>query len=410
MKEFSLLIKPASFDCNLRCKYCFYLRKEELFGTCTHRMSDDVLEKMISSFIDLDIRNHIFSWQGGEPTVMGLDFFKKALSLMEKYGNHKNVTNTLQTNGTLLNNDWCKVLNKYNFLVGLSLDGPKKVHDQNRLNASGKGTHDRVMDAISMLERNKVEFNILTLVNQANVRRSGEIYRYLKNLGIKYHQYIECVEYMPNGQLAPFAISGVEWGKFLCVIFDEWYKKDRYNVSVRLFDTILTKLVDRQVVACNMGRDCRQYLVVEHNGNVYPCDFFVEPRFKLGNLMENSWEEMLESPLYKEFGKRKCASNEKCDECEWLGLCAGCCPKNRPDYKHDAKAVSELCAGWKIFYSHTIERFKILATEIKRNRELEHRAHVHQQVKHMLQQGKIGIEAPCPCGSGKLLKDCMEAE
>lgn len=410
MKEFSLLIKPASFDCNLRCEYCFYLRKEEIFGSCTHRMSDEVLEKMVSSFIDLPIRNHIFSWQGGEPTVMGLDFFKKALTLMQKYGNQKNVTNTLQTNGTLLNDDWCNVLNKYNFLVGLSLDGPEKVHNQNRVDAAGKGTHQRVMDAIKLLECNKVEFNILTLVNQANVRRPGEIYRYLKNLGIKYHQYIECVEYTPDGKLTPFAISGLEWGKFICGIFDEWYEKDRYNISVRLFDTILTKLVDHQVIACNMGRDCRQYLVVEHNGDIYPCDFFVEPRFKLGNIMENSWEEMLESPLYEEFGKRKCASDEQCGECEWLSLCAGCCPKNRPDCKQDAKAVSELCAGWKMFYSHTIDRFKSLAVEIKQNRDLEHRAHIHQQVMHMLQQGKIGMEAPCPCGSGMLLKDCMAPE
>ncbi len=410
MKEFSLLIKPASFDCNLRCKYCFYLRKEKLFGSCTHRMSNDVLEKMVSSFLDLDIRNHIFSWQGGEPTLMGVDFFKNALKLMQKYGNGKNVTNTLQTNGVLLNDDWAKILHDYNFLVGLSLDGPAGIHNENRFDAAGKGTHHKVINAIKLLERNKVEFNILTLVNQANVKRPAEIYRYLKNLGIKYHQYIECVEYMPGGGLAPFAISGVEWGKFICQIFDEWYKHDRYNVSMRLFDTILTKLVNNQAIACNMARDCRQYLVVEYDGGVYPCDFFVEPRFKLGNIMENSWKEMLESPLYEKFGMRKCASDEYCGECQWLELCAGCCPKNRPDYKQDARAVSELCAGWKMFYSHTIGRFRSLADEIRRKRDSEHQAQIHQQVLPMLRQGKIGLEAPCPCGSGKLLKDCMAPE
>lgn len=408
MKEFSLLIKPASFDCNLRCKYCFYLRKEELFGTCTHRMSDEILEKMVSSFIALDIRNHIFSWQGGEPTMMGVDFFKKALDLMQKYGNGKNVTNTLQTNGILLNDAWAKVLHDYNFLIGLSLDGPAIIHNENRFDAAGKGTHHKVIDAMKLLERNKVEFNILTLVNQANVKRPAEVYRYLKNLGVKYHQYIECVEFTPSGELAPFAISGVEWGKFICQIFDEWYKHDRYTVSVRLFDTILTKLVDRQAIACNVARDCRQYLVVEYNGDVYPCDFFVEPRFKLGNIMEYSWKEMLDSPLYEKFGMRKCAADEHCSECQWLGLCAGCCPKNRPDHKQDAKAVSELCAGWKMFYSHTIKRFKSMASEIKQKRAVEHQAQIHQQLMRMLQQGKIGMEAPCPCGSGKLLKDCME--
>jgi uncharacterized protein len=410
MKEFSLLIKPASFDCNLRCEYCFYLRKEAVFGNCRHRMSDEILEKMVSSFIGLDMRNHLFSWQGGEPTVMGLDFFKKALALMEKYGKGKNVTNTLQTNGTLLNNEWAGVLHKYNFLVGLSLDGPAKIHDKNRFDAGGKGTHAKVISAMELLKKNKVEFNILTLVNQANVRNPLEVYRYLKNLGIKYHQYIECVEYTPEGKLAPFAVSGLEWGEFICRIFDEWYEKDRYNISVRLFDTVLTKLVEHRAIACNMGRDCRQYLVVEHNGDIYPCDFFVESRFKLGNIMENSWEEVLESPLYEQFGKRKCASDEQCGNCQWLDLCAACCPKNRPDYLQDAKAVSELCTGWKMFYSHTVDRFKALAEEIKRNRELEYRSHIHQQVMFMLRQGKIGLEAPCPCGSGQLLKDCMAPE
>jgi len=411
MKEFSLLIKPASFDCNLRCEYCFYLRKEAVFGSCRHRMSDEILGKMVSTFTGLDMRNHIFSWQGGEPTVMGLDFFKKALvALMEKYGKGRNVTNTLQTNGTLLNSEWAGVLRKYNFLVGLSLDGPAEIHDRNRRDANGGGTHKRVIAALELLKKNKVEFNILTLVSQANVKNPLEVYRYLKNLGIKYHQYIECVEYAPDGKLAPFAISGTEWGEFICRIFDEWYEKDRYNISVRLFDTVLTKLVDHQVIACSAGRDCRQYLVVEHNGDIYPCDFFVEPRFKLGNIMENSWEEILDSPLYEQFGKRKRAADEQCGNCQWLDLCAACCPKNRPDFFQDAKAVSELCAGWKMFYSHTINRFKAIAEEIKHQRELEYRSQLHQQVMLMLHQGRIGLEAPCPCGSGLLLKDCMAPE
>ena len=410
MKEFSLLIKPASFDCNLRCKYCFYLRKEDIFGNANHRMSEEILEKMVSSFMQLDMRNHLFSWQGGEPTLMGLNFFKNALGLMQKYGSGKNVTNTLQTNGTLLNAEWAKLLHKYNFLVGLSLDGPAKIHDAYRLDAGGKGTHHRVIRAINLLKQHKVEFNILTLVSQSNVKLPLEIYRYLKNLGIKYHQYIECVEYAPDGKLAPFAINGKEWGEFMCQIFDEWYKNDRYNISVRLFDTILTKLVDHQAIACSMGRDCRQYLVVEHNGDVYPCDFFVEPRFKLGNIMENGWEEMFESALYNEFGARKCASDEYCGECQWLGLCAGCCPKNRPDHQLGARAVSELCLGWKMFYSHTIDRFRSLAADIREQRDSARRTQIHQQVLFMLRQGKISLEAPCPCGSGRLLKECMAPE
>ncbi|MDD5699244.1 MAG: anaerobic sulfatase maturase [Victivallaceae bacterium] len=409
MKEFSLLIKPASCDCNLRCKYCFYLRKQEFFGSCRHRMSDEVLEKLISSFTALEMPRHLFSWQGGEPTLMGADFFRKALELMYRSGRGKKVVNTLQTNGMLLNDDWGQLLHDYNFLVGVSLDGLRSIHDENRRGPGGEGSHQQVLGALKLLERHKVEFNILTLVNRTNVSRPLEIYRYLKKLGIRYHQYIECVEYLPDGRLAPFAITGPEWGRFMSRIFDEWYRHDRYSVSVRLFDTILTKLLDRQAVACSMGRDCRQYLVIEYNGDVYPCDFFVEPRFKLGNILENSWEELLTSPLYEKFGLRKRASDEHCSACEWLELCAGCCPKNRPDYRGEARALSELCAGWKMFYVHTIGRFKSLAAEIRQQRDLEYQAQIHRQVLALAGQGKISLEAPCPCGSGKPLKECAAA-
>ncbi|MCP3967554.1 MAG: anaerobic sulfatase maturase [Lentisphaerae bacterium] len=410
MREFSLLIKPASFDCNLRCAYCFYLKKEEVFGNSIHRMSDEVLEKMVSSFLDIEMSNHSFAWQGGEPSVMGVDFYQRAITMMKKHGDEKNVANALQTNGTLLNDDWGKLLRDFNFLVGLSMDGPAELHDLYRKDAGGKGTHKKVYNTIKLLRRHRVEFNILTLVSQANIKHPLEVYRYLKKLGIKYHQYIECFETAPGGGLAPFAVSGVEWGKFMCRIFDEWYKGDRYDISVRLFDSILHQLVEKRSNVCNMGRDCRQYLVVEYNGDVFPCDFFVEPRFKLGNVMENSFQEMIDSDLYKEFGKRKTATDEVCGDCQWIDLCAGCCPKNRPDRAQDAKTLSELCAGWKMFYSHTYDRFKELAKEIRFRRETEQRVQVHRQLLRMFQQGNIGLEAPCPCGSGLLLKQCMAPE
>lgn len=412
MKPFSLLVKPASFGCNLRCKYCFYLEKKEFFGS-QHMMTTDVLEKMISSFLALDLPQYSFGWQGGEPTMMGLDFFKKVVEFQQKHGrNGANVSNGLQTNGTLLDDEWCKHLGKYNFLVGISIDGPAAIHDKNRLTVSGQGSHDLVMKGMEALKRNNVEFNVLTLVTSANIQEPLLIYNYLKDLGVLYHQYIECVEFDKDGRLNEFAVQPELWGEFLCRIFDEWYKHDTYTVSVRLFDSILTKLVDNYANACPFDTDCRQYLVVENNGNIYPCDFYVLPEYKLGNIMENSWEDMLNSPVYEAFGARKRQWNEKCDKCKFLNICCGCCPKNRPDHGSDPTKLSVLCKGWEIFFEHTMPRFKSLANRIVKDREIaseqDRIAKAKELKMRQLQASsqKVGRNDPCPCGSGKKYKKC----
>ncbi|MBN1865326.1 MAG: anaerobic sulfatase maturase, partial [Victivallales bacterium] len=301
MKPFSLLVKPASYGCNLRCRYCFYLGKRELFGA-DHMMRPEILERMISSFMRLDMPSHSFGWQGGEPTLMGLDFFKSAVRLQQAHGlPGALVSNGLQTNGTLLDDKWGEFLHEYKFLVGISIDGPADVHDRNRVDASGNGSHAKVMGALDVLKRNNVEFNVLTLVTSANIGDPELIYDYLKELGVNYHQYIECVEFEKDGALSDFSARPELWGEFLCRIFDKWYPRDVHHVSVRLFDSILAKLTDNVSNVCSMGTDCREYFVVEHNGNVYPCDFFVLPEYKLGNIMENSWKEMQDSGLYAAF-------------------------------------------------------------------------------------------------------------
>lgn len=411
-KNFSLLVKPASFGCNLRCTYCFYLQKEKLFAG-SHMMTDETLERMISSFMSVDLPNHSIGWQGGEPTIMGLDFYKQVVHFQKKYGKSgMNVSNGLQTNGTLLDDNWCKFLTEYNFLVGLSVDGPKEIHDKHRWTATGTGSHDLVMKGMDALKRNNTEFNVLTLITDSNVNNPLLIYNYLKDLDIKYHQYIECVEFEPSGELTPFAVRSEQWGEFLCTIFDEWYEKDRYNISIRLFDSILTKLVDGYANTCVLGEDCRQYFVVEHDGSVYPCDFFVLPEWKLGNIMDGEWQDFIDSPLYEKFGKRKSQWNNECTNCQYLRNCLGCCPKNRLDHGSDPTNISALCEGWKIFYQHTLPRFKSLANTIIKDRKIaleqeeiaKNRA-ISNQSK-LNQKAKVGRNDKCPCGSNKKYKKC----
>jgi uncharacterized protein len=407
MKSFSLLVKPASADCNLRCEYCFYLGRCQLYPeTKKHRMSNEVLERMISSFLQTQQPNYSFGWQGGEPTLMGLPFFRKVIEFQQQYGRSgASVSNGLQTNTTLIDDEFAQHLAKYNFLVGVSIDGPPHMHDHYRKYINGRGAHESVMKGLDALKRRKVEYNVLTLVNHRNVKHPSEIYYYLRDeLGVTFHQYIECVEFDNDGNLMPFAVTGKEWGDFLCTIYDEWIKGDTRKVSVRLFDSILTMMVENQANCCSMSRNCRQYLVVEHNGDIYPCDFYVYPEWKLGNIMENSWEEMLESPLYREFGERKTQWNEACEECAYQKFCVGCCPKNRPGRGKDPTKLSALCAGWKKFYEHTLSGFKQFADEIKADRQ-QAEAEMRRR-RFNIQPGAVGRNDPCPCGSGRKFKKC----
>lgn len=376
-------------------------------------MTDRVLDRLVKSFMSTDQAQHSFAWQGGEPTLMGLDFFKKAVALQKKSGREGQVvTNGLQTNGTLITSDFAKHLAEHKFLVGVSLDGPAAIHDYFRKYADGRGTHADVLKGIGNLTQNKVEFNILTLVSRSNVRKAAEVYGYLCDKGFLYQQYIECVEFDGKGQLMPFAVSGDEWGDFLCEIFDIWIKADTRRVSIRLFDSIVLKLVDGVSNCCPMGTDCRQYFVVEHNGDIYTCDFFVQKDMKLGNLMEDSWQAFLGHHAYEEFGKRKRDLNEACIKCEYLNLCAGDCPKHRYSTGLNPGNLSSLCAGWSKFYKHSLPRFEALAQDIRRERaQAAQRSGSPAAValQPMVPPEGIGRNDPCICGSGRKYKKCCGA-
>jgi uncharacterized protein len=404
-RPFSLLVKPASADCNLRCHYCFYL------GHCSfypeqrrHRMSGEVLGRMVSTYMRTSQPQYAFGWQGGEPTLMGVDFFRRAVELQKQCGRDGAVVgNGLQTNGTLLDAEFAGFIRQHNFLVGVSVDGPAAIHDHFRLTHGGGGSHDQVMRGIRHLADARAEFNILTLVSQSNVREADVVYDYLCRNNWLFHQYIPCVEFDADGNPLPFAIGGEEWGEFMCRIFDKWYAGDTRRVSVRHFDSVLTMMVDGRPNACYLDRNCCQYFVVEYNGDVFPCDFFVQKHLRLGNVATDSWQALQDSPVYREFGGRKCHWNPECGACEYLDVCHGDCLKNRwYTGGESSRRMSALCAGWKMFYAHTLERFRELAAGIRREREEAMRPLA-------VRNGggpQVGRNAACPCGSGKKYKKC----
>jgi uncharacterized protein len=371
MNDFSLLIKPSAADCNLRCTYCFYLGRQRL--TDPHpRMPDDILESMIAGYMrSRQATSYTFSWQGGEPTLMGLKFFRRAVELQKQYAPAGAVIcNGFQTNGTLITDELAAFLAEYKFLFGVSLDGPVEVHNHYRITVAGKPTHASVLTGIDRLRRHGVDFNILALVNDRTVRQPREIYGYFKNRGLVHQQYVPCVEFDDAGQPLPYSITGREWGEFLCEIFDRWIGEDVNRISIRLFDSLLEYLVSGRRNSCAMGTDCRQYFVVEYDGSVYPCDFFVRDNLKLGNVRNGSWKEFLASPVYRRFGLEKASWSDECRACPWLALCHGDCPKFRPAIPAPGtgRARSILCEGWKAFYAHALPRLERLADEIKQER------------------------------------------
>jgi uncharacterized protein len=365
MNDFSLLLKPSAADCNLRCVYCFYIGRQ--VRTAPHpRMPDEVLERTVSSYMRLpQTTSYTFSWQGGEPGLMGLGFFKKVVKLQMKYAPPRAIVcNAFQTNGTLISDGLAAFMAEYKFLVGVSLDGPAQLHDHYRKTLEGRPTHASVSQGIDRLEKHGVDFNILALVNDRTVKQPKEIYGYFKNRGFLHQQYVPCVEFDNAGGLLPHSVKGSEWGAFLSEIFDRWIAEDVGRISIRLFDSMVEYLATGKRNACTMGTDCRQYFVVEYDGSVYPCDFFVRDDLRLGNVKTGSWKEFLASPVYRRFGLEKASWADECRACPWLSLCHGDCQKFRP-LAGGGSAKSVLCEGWKAFYAHALPRLQGLADGIK---------------------------------------------
>jgi len=367
MQPFSLLIKPSGSDCNIDCQYCFYKCRAPEIGQGRQRMSDEVAEKLIKDYMELRFPMCGFAWQGGEPTLMGLDFYKKVVDWQKQYGTSgQEVGNSLQTNAILLDSaDWCEFLRETQFLVGISIDGPKDLHDHYRLDLGGRGTWDRVMRAIDCCREHKVEFNTLSLVNHLTAEHADEVFDFLVGLGMQYIQFIPCVEVDPGtGQIAEFSVTPEQYGDFLCRIFDRWIDYGPTKLSVRDFDSILNYCVSGQHSICTFGRQCSQYIVIEHTGDVFPCDFFVDPQWRLGNILETPIDKLAGGALKRQFGRKKQNLANKCLICRHLAVCRGGCMKDRAPFDPDNFGrESYFCQSYQQFFDHALGRFMDLAAK-----------------------------------------------
>ncbi|MFP4115032.1 MAG: anaerobic sulfatase maturase [Spirochaetota bacterium] len=390
---FSLLIKPASGECNLRCDYCFYLEKCDLFPSRgRRRMSEETLTAMLESYFSTPQPNYTFAWQGGEPTLMGLDFFKLVVELQQKLAPRgARITNGIQTNGTLITDEFAEFLADYRFLVGISIDGPPHIHDRYRTSAFGGATHAQVLRGLDRLKAAGAEVNALTVVNGLNVDKAAVVYSYLRDeLELLWHQYIPLVEFDGHSRRLPFAITGEQWGRFLNELFESWYPDDTRRVSVRLFDSILQALAHGTYAQCTMAGTCSSYVVVEHTGSIYPCDFFVEPHLELGSVLERGIAAARRTPCATQFAAQKSRWPGECARCPYLMLCSGDCPRMRAE-----QGPSVLCDGWKAFYERRLDAFRSLAREVPGD---------NGGVDRLMRE--TAPDAPCFCGSGRRFGNC----
>jgi len=370
--DFQLLIKPVSADCNQSCVYCFYRRVGDLYArTPEHRMSAETLDGLVRRFLELRLPASVFCWQGGEPTLAGLEFYRRAVVLMQTHGRGgQSVTNALQTNGLLIDADWCRFLAQYRFLVGLSLDGPEDLHDFYR----GRGSHAAALRSAALMSEHGVEFNILAVVNDRTAREARRIYTDFRERGMLYLQFIPCVESGPDGAPMPFSVTPEAYGDFLCELFDLWYPEAKTGVSERLFDALLSRAVLGNSGLCYLDHGCGNYFVIEYNGDVYPCDFFVEEEWRLGNVRTTSFEALYDRGRARTFRAWRHRLPEACAACRWRDLCRGGCLKDRARLGGRYDHPTYFCAAYQRLFAHAEERIRELAEYVKARRAAEGRA------------------------------------
>lgn len=404
---FSTMIKPVGSACNLDCDYCYYLGKANLYGGRQPKMSDELLERYISQYLEaVQVPVVTFCWHGGEPLLAGLDFYEKIVELQNKYKGNKQIENSLQTNGLLVNPEWCDFFRRNNFLIGLSLDGPKDIHDAYRCDRGGHPTFDRVMKALELMAVNGVEYNTLSTINDRCAGRGREVYRFMRSVS-KYMQFLPVVEMVtdvahpqvssvnvhdtasssktrirpaivppntPGAKAAPWSITPKAFGKFMCDVFDEWVINDVGERFVQLFDITLAQWCGVQPSLCAFCPTCGDGLVVEHNGDVYMCDHFVYPEYRLGNIGVEHLRELQRKPELFRFGIEKRNSlPTDCRKCEYLFACHGECPKHRfATTRRGEKGLNTLCEGYKLFFSHTAPYMEQMRNLLSRGMEASH--------------------------------------
>ncbi len=401
----TLMIKPVGGLCNLDCQYCYYLPTiDEVYGGHEQRMSLETLESVFAGYLPHAAREVMIAWQGGEPTLAGLDFFKQAIAFQEKYARPgQQISHALQTNGTLLDDDWCRFFRENKFLIGISIDGLGEDHDHYRVDKQARGSYDRVMQGLRLLRHHQVEHNILCVLNDRNVKHPRKVFTALLELGERWMQFIPAIEWTPapgsseagNGHdarpiLAPFSPRPEDYGRFLCEVFDLWFDRYRDTVSVRHFDSVLSALVQGQASICILGPQCHSQLTVEHNGDLFGCDHYVERRWQLGRInprndvaltieghppapadssavqppTDPNWLNRADVNKLGDFAARKQHLPQACFNCEWKQLCHGGCPKHRP-YRGDVAEPTILCAAYKRFNAHAMLRLQWLANYVR---------------------------------------------
>ncbi|BCL75927.1 anaerobic sulfatase maturase [Jeongeupia sp. HS-3] len=374
----SFMAKPTSFKCNIRCDYCFYLQKEA-FVEPPHgnglNMADDVLETFVRKQVDAGGQDVYFTWQGGEPTLAGLDFYRRAVALQQACAGGKRIHNAFQTNGIALDNEWAAFFKEHDFLIGLSLDGDEELHDAYRVTATGRGTFGQVMRAVELLKHHGVEFNTLTVVNDRNVKHPLRVYRFLKQIGSTYLQFIPVVEtgeldeqhrpvWFANKQVEPtptdFSVDALEYGRFMTAIFDEWARHDIGTVFVQMFESLLARFCGFAPSMCIFQKSCGgANLAIEANGDVYSCDHFVYPEHLIGNIKTHTLTQIgaATAPL----SARKDALNRQCSACPWVELCNGGCPKHRFVRNADGERHNYFCGAYEHIFSHLTPALNFMA-------------------------------------------------
>lgn len=386
-KPLYVMLKPAGAHCNLACKYCYYLEKNKLYPTAQrHLMSDEMLEQFTREYIEAQTMNQVlFTWHGGEPLLRSIDFYRKALSLQQKYAGGRHIDNVIQTNGTLLTDEWCEFFAQNHWLVGISIDGPQPDHDHYRLTAAGKPSWKKVMQGIKLLKKHGVEWNAMAVVNAYNANHPLEFYRFFKENGCQFLQFTPIVERLTRHEdgrtlasladkdeisLSEASVAPEQWGYFLCAIFDEWVRKDVGKIFVEIFDCTLANWMGISPGICAYSKECGHAGVMEHNGDVYSCDHFVFPEYKLGNIHDHSLIDMLYGEQQQEFSRLKHSSlPRQCKECDMEFACHGECPKNRfMKDKYGDSGLNYLCPGYYHYYQHVAPYMDYMKQELMSQR------------------------------------------
>ncbi len=412
--QFNVMVKPVGPICNLHCEYCYYIHKDELYPAGENfRMSERLLEQYVRDYIAAQPGPEVtFAWQGGEPTLMGLPFFRKFLEYQKKYlPAGWRASHSLQTNGTTLDDEWCALLKEHNFLVGISIDGPADLHDRYRKDKGGHPSHERVMAGLRLLQKYEIDYNILCVVNNINAQQPLAVYRFFRDIGVQWIQFIPIVERVGERGVSERSVAPEDFGHFLAAIFDEWIRHDVGRLFVQLFEECTAVWLGYPPSLCIMAPTCGRGLIIEHNGDVYACDHFVQPGYKRGNMQETPLQELANCEEQVRFGLDKRDKLPRfCRECTYLFACNGACPKDRFALTPAGEpGLSYLCAGYRLFFSHIDGYMRQLAGILRQQRPAAAIMDVVRQADQDRWQ-QVGRNDPCPCGSGRKYKKCCMAE